>query len=159
VSRSGSPAGRSPGCCLIRRWWAFSPGKSSASWPRIICRVFATIGVDKFRGVEWQVSETGSPINADTLARVDCRIAAERDAGDHLIIVGQVVARGAAHTGKPSFLPGRLRALRGLSVPKIYESETIGGLYIVEPHVHGDERGRFLETYRRPQCECLLVRV
>jgi dTDP-4-dehydrorhamnose 3,5-epimerase len=34
-------------------------------------------------------------------------------------------------------------------VPKIQESDTIAGVYIVEPDVHGDERGRFLETYRR----------
>jgi dTDP-4-dehydrorhamnose 3,5-epimerase len=34
-------------------------------------------------------------------------------------------------------------------VPKIQESDTIAGVYVVEPDVHGDERGRFLETYRR----------
>ena len=34
-------------------------------------------------------------------------------------------------------------------VPTIYESKKIAGVYIVEPDVHGDERGRFVETYRR----------
>jgi dTDP-4-dehydrorhamnose 3,5-epimerase len=34
-------------------------------------------------------------------------------------------------------------------VPKIQESETIAGVWIVEPDMHGDERGRFIETYRR----------
>jgi dTDP-4-dehydrorhamnose 3,5-epimerase len=34
-------------------------------------------------------------------------------------------------------------------VPTIYESRTIAGVYIVEPDAHGDERGRFIETYRR----------
>jgi dTDP-4-dehydrorhamnose 3,5-epimerase len=34
-------------------------------------------------------------------------------------------------------------------VPKIQESEVIAGIYVVEPDVHGDERGRFVETYRR----------
>ncbi|HSS10299.1 MAG TPA: flavin reductase family protein, partial [Acidimicrobiales bacterium] len=97
---------------------AFSPGKSSTSWPRIrpsgvfcvnvltedqedICRVFATTGVDKFRGVGWRASETGSPIIGDTLAWVDCRMVAEHDAGDHLIVVGQVVDLDAAHSGRP----------------------------------------------------------
>jgi dTDP-4-dehydrorhamnose 3,5-epimerase len=34
-------------------------------------------------------------------------------------------------------------------VPKIYESDTIDDVVIVQPDVHGDERGRFIETYRR----------
>jgi dTDP-4-dehydrorhamnose 3,5-epimerase len=32
---------------------------------------------------------------------------------------------------------------------KVYESETVSGVWIVEPDSHGDERGRFIETYRR----------
>lgn len=31
----------------------------------------------------------------------------------------------------------------------ITESDRIAGVYIVEPDIHGDERGRFIETYRR----------
>jgi dTDP-4-dehydrorhamnose 3,5-epimerase len=34
-------------------------------------------------------------------------------------------------------------------VPKIRESSTIADVYVVEPDAHGDERGRFIETYRR----------
>jgi dTDP-4-dehydrorhamnose 3,5-epimerase len=34
-------------------------------------------------------------------------------------------------------------------VPKIRGSETISGVYVVEPDTHDDERGRFIETYRR----------
>jgi dTDP-4-dehydrorhamnose 3,5-epimerase len=34
-------------------------------------------------------------------------------------------------------------------VPKVYESEAISGVYVVEPDAHDDERGRFIETYRR----------
>src|SRR3954468_22356982 len=32
---------------------------------------------------------------------------------------------------------------------KITQSETIAGVYHVEPDVHGDDRGIFVETYRR----------
>jgi len=32
---------------------------------------------------------------------------------------------------------------------KIGESETIAGVYVVEPDIHRDERGYFIETYRR----------
>ncbi len=31
----------------------------------------------------------------------------------------------------------------------VRESEVIAGVYVVTPAVHGDERGRFVETYRR----------
>jgi dTDP-4-dehydrorhamnose 3,5-epimerase len=34
-------------------------------------------------------------------------------------------------------------------VPKIFESDLIADVFVVEPEVHGDARGRFSETYRR----------
>lgn len=32
---------------------------------------------------------------------------------------------------------------------KVYESDTIAGVWIVQPEIHGDQRGLFIETYRR----------
>jgi dTDP-4-dehydrorhamnose 3,5-epimerase len=34
-------------------------------------------------------------------------------------------------------------------MPKIQESDLIAGVWIVDPDVHADDRGRFVETYRR----------
>jgi dTDP-4-dehydrorhamnose 3,5-epimerase len=34
-------------------------------------------------------------------------------------------------------------------MPKVQESDVVAGVYVVEPDIHGDERGRFIETYRR----------
>ncbi|MGH9126363.1 MAG: dTDP-4-dehydrorhamnose 3,5-epimerase family protein [Acidimicrobiales bacterium] len=34
-------------------------------------------------------------------------------------------------------------------MPQIQESDAIVGVYVVDPDVHGDARGRFIETYRR----------
>ena len=34
-------------------------------------------------------------------------------------------------------------------MPDITESQHIAGVYVVEPTIHGDERGLFIETYRR----------
>jgi 3-hydroxy-9,10-secoandrosta-1,3,5(10)-triene-9,17-dione monooxygenase reductase component len=96
----------------------FAPAKSSSSWPRIepsgafcvnvlsddqedLCRVFATKGADKFRGVGWRPGETGSPIIHDSLAWIDCRIDIVHDAGDHTIVVGRVVDLNASHKDKP----------------------------------------------------------
>ena len=34
-------------------------------------------------------------------------------------------------------------------MPSIIESEVVADVIVVEPDRHGDERGRFVETYRR----------
>ncbi len=34
-------------------------------------------------------------------------------------------------------------------MPNVRESSTIAGVHIVEPTIHGDQRGLFIETYRR----------
>ena len=34
-------------------------------------------------------------------------------------------------------------------MPKVTESDTIAGVWLVEPTIHGDQRGLFIETYRR----------
>jgi len=86
----------------------FCADKGSKSWPRIqpsgafcvnvlgqdqedVSRVFATSGIDKFQGLGWKKGATGSPVLADVLAWIECRIDAEHDAGDHIIVVGRVM--------------------------------------------------------------------
>ena len=91
---------------------AACPARTSQSWARIrstggfcvsvlaedqeaIGRLFATRGADRFRGVGWVPSaSTGSPILDGCLAWVDCRIAAEHDGGDHLVVLARVVDLG-----------------------------------------------------------------
>lgn len=34
-------------------------------------------------------------------------------------------------------------------MPQVIPSETIAGVFVVEPTIHGDQRGLFIETYRR----------
>ncbi len=34
-------------------------------------------------------------------------------------------------------------------MPTIRESDKIAGVHLVEPQIHGDQRGLFIETYRR----------
>ncbi len=100
---------------------AFAPSKSSTSWPRIqtakafcanilsevqedLCRVFAQTGADKFKGVGWRPGPTGSPVLADSVAWIDCRVEVEHDAGDHLIVVGRVVEMEHAPAGAKPLL-------------------------------------------------------
>ncbi|NOD45978.1 MULTISPECIES: flavin reductase family protein [unclassified Ruegeria] len=51
--------------------------------------LFARDGTD-FSHADWTEDETGRPQLTQCLARFDCRLHARHDAGDHLIIVGQV---------------------------------------------------------------------
>ncbi len=86
---------------------AFSPGKTSSSWPRIrasghfgvnilgadqrnICSDMAQSGIDKFGNVDWQQGVAGTPRIHGVLAFIECSIENEHDAGDHTIVVGRV---------------------------------------------------------------------
>jgi flavin reductase (DIM6/NTAB) family NADH-FMN oxidoreductase RutF len=73
-----------------------------------ISRIFATSGADKFRGIGWRPSgASGSPILADVLAWIDCRIESVFDGGDHHIVVGRVVELGVEReTGPLVFFRG-----------------------------------------------------
>ena len=84
---------------------AVCPGKTSTSWPRIrdtgyfcinmladdqqdVSDVFAQTG--KAADIAWATRRTGAPILAGAMAYVECSLAAEHDAGDHTVAVGQV---------------------------------------------------------------------
>jgi flavin reductase (DIM6/NTAB) family NADH-FMN oxidoreductase RutF len=98
---------------------SFAVGRSSSTWPRLrdagsftanilaesqeaMCRTFATSGADKFEGVGWTAGPaTGAPVLSDVLGWVECRIEAEHDAGDHILVIGRVVDLGVGTEGKP----------------------------------------------------------
>ncbi|MCI0911416.1 flavin reductase family protein [Pseudomonas putida] len=88
---------------------SFSGMANSASYPKIrqagrfavnilsgeqvgISNQFARRGTDKWHGVEWQQSPLGNPIIAGSLYWLDCEMHAEHEAGDHLIVIGEVKA-------------------------------------------------------------------
>ncbi|MFJ2750038.1 flavin reductase family protein [Streptomyces sp. NPDC087297] len=97
----------------------FMVARTSTTWPRIaragvfcvnilgaeqgeLCRSFAVSGADKFAGVSHTPAPvTGSPQLDAVPAWIDCRIQAVHTGGDHLIVVGRVVAMGAAGEGEP----------------------------------------------------------
>lgn len=81
--------------------------RTSTSWPSIRSRGafcvnvlarhqqalsdrFARSGGDKFRDVAWTASPDGAPRLAGATAWIDCRLHAEYDGGDHLVVIGDV---------------------------------------------------------------------
>lgn len=51
---------------------------------------FATAGADKFAGLGWHSAVTGSPIIDDVVAWFDCSHFQQVDAGDHIVLIGEV---------------------------------------------------------------------
>jgi flavin reductase (DIM6/NTAB) family NADH-FMN oxidoreductase RutF len=86
-----------------------SPAKTSTSWPAIeaggtfcanvladgqehLARRFAQSGGDKFDGIDWHPAPaTGSPLLGDVAAWIDCRVYKRVEAGDHLLVLGEVL--------------------------------------------------------------------
>ena len=66
-----------------------------------VCRLFAQKGADRFAKIAYGTARSGAPILDDAIAFVDCETVAEHDAGDHVIVVGNVLELGYAPEGKP----------------------------------------------------------
>ena len=56
-----------------------------------LCNRFSTDGLD-FDGLDWSENAQGAPILPECLARFECERTAAHDGGDHLIVVGRVLA-------------------------------------------------------------------
>jgi flavin reductase (DIM6/NTAB) family NADH-FMN oxidoreductase RutF len=69
---------------------------------RDVSQRFARHGGDKFSDTAWRRGALGTPILADTVGHVECRIAHAYDGGDHTIYVGQIEAADA--TERPPLL-------------------------------------------------------
>ena len=97
---------------------AFCVAKRSQTWPRLrvagafcvnilsqgqeaLSRAFAGHPPDRFLGVGWRPSRSGAPILAGALAWIECTVADEHDAGDHVIIVGRVQDLDVGEEGGP----------------------------------------------------------
>ncbi|MCR2799301.1 flavin reductase family protein [Microbacterium sp. zg-Y818] len=86
----------------------FLPTKTSSSWPQIeaagtfcvnvltseqenVCRAMSARGDDKFAGLPWTEGVTGAPALDGALAWIECTVRDVLDAGDHYIVLGDVV--------------------------------------------------------------------
>lgn len=86
---------------------ALGVSRRSTSWPTVragasfcvnllsqrqrpLSERFARSGGDKFQGVEWDLSPSGSPLLTGACAWIECRLGAEHDGGDHLLVIGDV---------------------------------------------------------------------
>jgi len=109
----------------------FSPARTSRAWPLMqraghfcvnflaagqeeLSNVMASKGADKFAGVGWSPSKTGSPLLDGVIGYVDCTVHAVHEAGDHYVVIGRVQhMAGPKDAGDPLlYFEGRYRTVR-----------------------------------------------
>ena len=110
---------------------SFGVSTGSSSWPVIaesgyvgahilgdhqqeLAETFARRGVDRFaEPTRWSHGPHGVPLLDGVLAWLVCRVAARIPAGDHHVVIAEVVAGNAAGEGRPLlYHQGRYNALR-----------------------------------------------
>jgi flavin reductase (DIM6/NTAB) family NADH-FMN oxidoreductase RutF len=96
----------------------FCVAHTSSTWPKLrnadrqcvnilsepqteVCLQLAAKGSDKFEGLEWTTSPSGSPVLDGALAWIECSLEAEYVAGDHVIVVARVHHLDKHHEGEP----------------------------------------------------------
>jgi flavin reductase (DIM6/NTAB) family NADH-FMN oxidoreductase RutF len=47
--------------------------------------------VNKIEGVRWRAGQFGAPVLSDAVAFLECRVTATHPAGDHVVVIGEVV--------------------------------------------------------------------
>lgn len=73
---------------------------------------FASKSPDKFAGITYDSIHTGSPVLTDSLTWFDCSVHNRIDAGDHIILVGQVRAFGTSPVAPLGFCRGRYASVK-----------------------------------------------
>lgn len=71
---------------------------------RHLCVAFSRGGT-AFSGLDWRLNGDGVPVLPDTLARFECLSTNSHEAGDHTLIIGQVL-RVASREGEPLCFSG-----------------------------------------------------
>ena len=85
---------------------------------------FATRQEGRFTGIRWRPgTETGAPILDGTLAYAECRLAETCKGGDHVIVMGEILA-GDAHEAEPLlYFRGRYGTYDSLDGPVVHPAD------------------------------------
>jgi flavin reductase (DIM6/NTAB) family NADH-FMN oxidoreductase RutF/DNA-binding IclR family transcriptional regulator len=98
-----------------------------------LCRRFASRESDQFRSVSWRPSTLGSPVLADALAWIDCRLDKVFEVGDHMVVVGAVQGLAAERAAAPlMFFQGGYGRFSALSMVAGAEDDLAAYLRLAE---------------------------
>ncbi len=90
---------------------------------------FARAGADKFLDQDWQAAKTGSPLLEDVVAWFDCGHFEQVDAGDHVILIGRVLAYAYNTRAPLGFCRGAYVSF-GLTPPMLHMISSPGPLRV-----------------------------
>jgi 3-hydroxy-9,10-secoandrosta-1,3,5(10)-triene-9,17-dione monooxygenase reductase component len=76
-----------------------------------ISRRFATKGIDKFAGLQWQEGTNGAAILDGVLGYVECKVTQCYDGGDHTIVLGEILNVSATGERPLLFFKGKYQRL------------------------------------------------
>ncbi|MFD6416075.1 flavin reductase family protein [Streptomyces sp. NPDC060194] len=110
---------------------SFGIGTGSSSWPAVaraeyvgvhvlgehqreLAATFARSGADRFASpTRWRTGPRGVPVLDGVLAWLVCRVTARVPAGDHRVVIAEVVSGGTGESGRPLlYHQGGFNALR-----------------------------------------------
>jgi 3-hydroxy-9,10-secoandrosta-1,3,5(10)-triene-9,17-dione monooxygenase reductase component len=110
---------------------SFCAAHSSTTWPKLratdgftvsilgaghedICRRFSRKDADRYGdGHGWRMSDAGHPVLADAIGWLECQRRTVYSAGDHDVVIGEVLDGAAADGGEPLvFFEGRFTTVR-----------------------------------------------
>ncbi|MEW6630495.1 MAG: flavin reductase family protein [Pseudomonadota bacterium] len=127
-----------------------------------VSSVFASKAADKFQSVNHDRAHTGAPVLTDSLTWFDCTVHNRIEAGDHIILIGQVQAFGTSPSPPLGFCRGRYASVKDpLPAGWLASQDMIIG-YLVEAGdrilLRRDGKGGFvLPTARRRKADSKLV--
>ncbi len=122
---------------------------------------FAISGEDKFDGMDWCSGELGSPVFTDHAALFECRTRHQYDGGDHIIMVGEVVAYEARDEA-PLLFHGGGYAERSPSAPGSSPGKSSGyfgkdSLFTLIAHANAHLSGGEMSVQQAKILECELA--
>ncbi len=108
---------------VIKEMGAFAVNILSATQQEI-AQQFATGTGDRFAGVRWRPGlATGAPVIDGSLAYAECRLRDTCKGGDHVILMGEVVA-GDAHEAEPLlYFRGRYGRYEAVVAPVVHPAD------------------------------------
>jgi flavin reductase (DIM6/NTAB) family NADH-FMN oxidoreductase RutF len=89
-----------------------------------VAQQFATPDGDRFAGLRWRLGpETGNPVIDGSLAYAECRLTDTCKGGDHVIVMGEIVA-GDSHEAEPLlYFRGRYGRYEAVVAPVVHPAD------------------------------------
>lgn len=97
-----------------------------------VSNLFASKAANKFDTVNHDRIHTGAPVLTDCLTWFDCKVHSRVDAGDHLVLIGEVQAFGTSPSAPLGFCRGRYANVKDPLPPGWLESHGMIVGYLIE---------------------------